>query len=145
MDATDELIRDIAVKHGVAVGRDDPILILQTINAQLMEDSSRSQKHILNDYKEELEGVTLRWSADAKDKAERILNASLAASKEAMDNRLQESAKMTATVIQKEMEAALFQVNRTLVNAKQVAMLNLMAAALTLVASGAVILALFFR
>jgi len=32
----DELIKEIAVKHGIAVGRDDPIIILQTINNRLM-------------------------------------------------------------------------------------------------------------
>ena len=39
-DQVEELIKEIAAKHGIAVSRDDPILILQTINARLMQDSA---------------------------------------------------------------------------------------------------------
>jgi hypothetical protein len=42
-DNVDELIKEIAVKHGIAVSRDDPILILQTINNRLMQDSEKAQ------------------------------------------------------------------------------------------------------
>ena len=42
-DKIEELIREIAAKHGIAVGRDDPILILQTINMKLMQDSASAQ------------------------------------------------------------------------------------------------------
>ena len=83
-DNVDELIKEIAVKHGIAVSRDDPILILQTINNRLMQDSEKAQQAMLDQYKEELEALALRWGVDAKDKAERILNASLLASKDAM-------------------------------------------------------------
>jgi hypothetical protein len=83
-DKIEELIREIAVKHGIAVGRDDPILILQTINTRLMQDSQAAQQEILDRFKEELEAIAHRWGDDAKGKAERTLNAALAASKEAM-------------------------------------------------------------
>jgi hypothetical protein len=82
-DQVEELIKEIAAKHGIAVSRDDPILILQTINARLMQDSAKAQQVMLDQYKEELEALALRWGNDAKTKAERILNVSLAASKEA--------------------------------------------------------------
>ena len=78
-DPIEELIREIAAKHGIAVSRDDPILILQTINSRLMQDSAKAQQVMLDQYKEELEALALRWGNDARDKAERILNASLAA------------------------------------------------------------------
>ena len=52
-DKIEELIREIAVKHGIAVGRDDPILILQTINTRLMQDSQAAQQEILDRFKEE--------------------------------------------------------------------------------------------
>ena len=78
-DKIEELIREIAVKHGIAVGRDDPILILQTINTRLMQDSQAAQQEILDRFKEELEAIAHRWGDDAKGKAERTLNAALAA------------------------------------------------------------------
>jgi hypothetical protein len=73
-DQVEELIKEIAAKHGIAVSRDDPILILQTINARLMQDSAKAQQVMLDQYKEELEALALRWGNDAKTKAERILN-----------------------------------------------------------------------
>ena len=38
----DALIKEIAVKHGIAVGRDDPILILHTLNNQLLQDNRKA-------------------------------------------------------------------------------------------------------
>ena len=78
-DQMEELIREIAAKHGIAVSRDDPILILQTINSRLLQESAKAQQEQLDRYKEELEALSLRWSTDAKNKAERILNTSLSA------------------------------------------------------------------
>jgi hypothetical protein len=56
-DPVGQLIREIAAKHGVAVGRDDPILVLQTINAQLLEDGAKAQRDMLKTHKEELEAI----------------------------------------------------------------------------------------
>jgi hypothetical protein len=80
----EELIREIAAKHGIAVGPDDPIFVLHTINQRLLADSAKAQQVMLDRYKEEMEVIAHAWSTDAKSKAERVLNASLAASKETM-------------------------------------------------------------
>jgi len=84
-DQIEELIREIAAKHGIAVARDDPILVLQTINLRLLRDSADAQQKQLDQFKEELEGVSMRWKLDSTDKAERVLNAALAASKSTID------------------------------------------------------------
>ena len=68
-DPVDELIKEIAGKHGIAVGRDDPIMVLQTINARLLEDSAKAQQEMLDRYKEELEDLSSRWSSDAASRA----------------------------------------------------------------------------
>ena len=51
-DQTEELLREIAAKHGIAVARDDPILVLQTINSRLMQESARAQQVQLDRFKE---------------------------------------------------------------------------------------------
>ena len=84
MTDVEELIQEIALKHGITVSRDDPILIFQTINKRLMEDSAKAQQEMLDHYKEELEVLAKRWGDDAKTKAEKVLNAALAASRETM-------------------------------------------------------------
>ena len=135
-DQVEELIKEIAAKHGIAVSRDDPILVLQTINNRLMADSSKAQQAQLDRYKEELEGLALRWGNDAKDKAERILNAALTASKEAMSKEMKESVKAAASAVRGEIDAALADVARPLRDARRVAMFNVLASCITLVAAG---------
>ena len=129
-DPIDELIKEIAGKHGVAVGRDDPIMILQTINARLLEDSAKVQQAMLERYKEELEALSARWSTDAKDKAERVLNGALKASSNAMRERARE----TAAVMRGEIETALGRVAVSLRKTRMVGILNVVASCITLVA-----------
>ena len=134
-DQVEELIKEIAAKHGIAVSRDDPILVLQTINNRLMQDSSKAQQVQLDRYKEELEALALRWGSDAKAMAERILNASLVASKEAMGQVMQEGAKVTAAHVRKEIDAALTPLTATLRDARRIGSLNIVAACIALAAA----------
>jgi hypothetical protein len=134
-DPVEELIKEIAASHGIAVSRDDPILVLQTINSRLMQDSAKAQQVQLDHYKEELESLALRWGNDAKGKAERIVNASLAASKEAMGQILQDAAKATAASLRAEMDAALTGVAAPIRDARRIAMLNVVASCITLLAA----------
>nr|WP_317623887.1 conjugal transfer protein TraM [Acidovorax sp. SUPP3334]BDH38396.1 conjugal transfer protein TraM [Acidovorax sp. SUPP3334] len=134
-DQVEELIKEIAAKHGIAVSRDDPILVLQTINNRLMQDSSKAQQAQLDQYKEELEALALRWGTDAKDKAERILNAALTASKGAMDKAMQENAKSTAATVRAEVDAALGRVAGQAKDARRIGLLNVLASCITLAAA----------
>ena len=134
-DPVDELIKEIAGKHGIAVGRDDPIMILQTINARLLEDSAKAQQAMLDRYKEELEALSARWSSDAKEKAERILNVSLDASRNAM----REGARETAASMRVEVDTALSRVDGALRQARVVGMLNVIASCVTLIAVATVV------
>lgn len=130
-DLIDSLIKEISVKHGIAVSRDDPILILQTLNARLMDENAKTQQMMLNQYKEELEAIALRWSHDTKDKSERILNAALSASKEVMTNSLQECAKTTGLTIKNSTEELLSRTIRNMLYTKRIAMINIAASVLT--------------
>ena len=96
--------KELLAKHGIAVGRDDPILILQTINDRLMQESTEAQQAILDSFKSELEEIAHRWGEDAKNKAERTLNAALTASKQTMATSMQESAKLAAEAARSEIE-----------------------------------------
>lgn len=141
-DKIEEIIREIATKHGIAVSRDDPILILQTINNRLLADSAKAQQAMLDQYKEELEGVALRWGSDAKEKAERILNAALAASKDAMAKSAEESTKKTSALVAVEIDAALAKVSAQARHARNTAIINVVAAVITMAASATALWAL---
>ncbi|CAD7741691.1 Protein TraM (plasmid) [Xanthomonas hydrangeae] len=135
-DKIEDLIREIAVKHGIAVGRDDPILVLQTINASLMADSAAQQQEILDRFKEELEGIAHRWGEDAKGKAERILNAALAASKEGMAKVMKDSAASAADAIRREVEEVVVnKVSAKIADARRLAVMNLIAGGMVLAAA----------
>lgn len=131
----EELIKEIAVKHGIAVSRDDPIMILQTINTRLMQDSQKAQQVMLDTFKTELEEMSHRWGIDAKEKAERILNASLAASKDAMGNVMLEEAKVTAASVRAEINAALSHVAASIRDARRISILNVIASCITMIAA----------
>jgi Transcriptional activator TraM len=135
-DPLEALIKEIAAKHGIAVSRDDPILVLQTINNRLMQDSAKAQKDQLGAYKEELEGIALRWENASKIKAERILNAALTASKAAMD----EGAKAASKSAREEIDAALAAMAGPLQEARRIGLLNVVASCITLAAAAAVAL-----
>jgi hypothetical protein len=134
-DPIEELIKEIAVKHNIAVSRDDPIMILHTINYRLMQDSSKAQQAQLDKYKEEMEDLALRWGNDAKNKAERILNASLVASKEAMGLIMQEGAKATVASVRAEVDNSLALIATPIRNVHRIAILNVLASCITLIAA----------
>jgi hypothetical protein len=79
----DKIVQDITIKHGVLLGKDDPILMLQTMNEQLIEENRKAQQDLLVQFREEIESISSQWKDDAKEKAEKILNVALASSKEA--------------------------------------------------------------
>ena len=134
-DGVEDLIKEIAAKHGIAVGRDDPILILQTINARLLDDGAKAQRALLQEHKEELEAITQRWGVDIKGQAERILTASLTASKNAMTRMMQDGAAVTTAAVRSEIDQALKGVAKTVQQAHDLGRVILIAAALTLVAA----------
>jgi Transcriptional activator TraM len=138
-DSIDELVKEIAAKHGVAVGRDDPIMILQTVNARLLDDSAKAQQAMLERFKEELEALSSRWSSDAKEKAERVLNAALAASGDTMRERARE----TAALMRAELDSALNRIAVSLRQARMVGILNVVASCITLLAAAVAMATVF--
>lgn len=136
-DKTEEVIQEIAARHGIAVGRDDPILVLQTLNERLLRDSEAAQREILEGFKSELEAIAHHWGEDARSKAERTLNAALAASKEAMA----EGAKAAVGIVQREMNASLATLAVPIREARRVAMMNMLAASLAVIAAVLALLA----
>lgn len=143
-DQIEDLIREIAAKHGIAVSRDDPILVLQTINSRLMLDSSAAHQVQLNHFKEELELISMRWRTDAKDKADRILNAALSASKEAMHASVMQSAEAASERVRSAMNESLARAESAASMANRSAILNVAASCITMLA-GTILLFTWFR
>jgi hypothetical protein len=135
MEKIEETIREIAIKHGIAVGRDDPILILHTINERLMKETAAAQRQILHEFKEELEAAAHEWEITAKKTAERILGVALTASKEA----IAEGGKTAAKAMGREVDARLTQTGTSIRSARILAIINVAVAVVTVIAAVAVL------
>jgi hypothetical protein len=138
-EAQDELISEVAAKHGVLLDSRDPIMMLRTLNARVLKDALESQEAMLGEFKEEMESLTSRWSNDAKEKAERVLNAALSASKDAMESNLKQGAQS----LQADIDAAMERIASRLDQTRQAAMLNVVASCLTCVAAAIALWAAF--
>jgi hypothetical protein len=134
-DQIEALIREIAQKHGIVVGRDDPIFVLQTINHRLMQDSAKAQQVQLEKLKEDLEALAQRWSQDAREKSERILNASLAVGRQATAQLMEEGARTSVRLLADDMAGVLERLALPVREARQVAVFNILASCITLLAA----------
>lgn len=84
MDAeklAEELREALMRQHDIAIGRDDPILMLASATQILVEKQATSQQELLREFREEMESFALQFSDEQKLRAERILNAALDAAK----------------------------------------------------------------
>ena len=128
MDKIEETIKEIVLKHGIAVGRDDPILILHTINERLMQETAAAQRQILHEFKEELESATYEWEATAKKTAEKILDAALIANKKI----IAEEGKKLVEIVGKDIDAKLALTNTITKKARMVTVISMVTAVVTL-------------
>jgi hypothetical protein len=69
----DALIGEIATRHGVAVSRDDPVMILATLNERLIEDSREAQRQLLEEFRHGVAGASERWSQESQLRAQSLL------------------------------------------------------------------------
>lgn len=140
MDAAmEDLVAEVAAKHGVAIGRDDPILVLHTINDRLLRESAAAQQALLDAYKHELEAQASRWSANVTERADRVLHAALSGCKDMIATQVEEGACATAASVNTAVDAALARVAARLQDARRIATLNVIAACITLAAAGLVV------
>jgi hypothetical protein len=64
----ESIIQTIAVKHGVALGISDPILMLHTMNDLLLEDMASQQAELLTQFKSSLEETAHVWNGHLDNK-----------------------------------------------------------------------------
>lgn len=133
--AIDETIKEIAVKHGVSVGRDDPLLILQTMHERLIEQQKRAQQELLDQFKSEIEQISSQWKNDAKEKAENILNSALGASKSSLDEILNNAAKEHTNLIKTEISKSIKDIRNLNHETKAISKISFILSSTILIAS----------
>lgn len=132
-------IADIAGQHAaIAVSRDDPILIPQTMNRRLMQSSAAAHQAALERFEQTCEALTHRWTPETRRSGP--LNAALATGWVAMRDDMEAGAKATTTTVRQALETALAPFAATLPERRRIAVMNLIAAGMTVFAAALALL-----
>ena len=89
-DNIDDLLAELARKHKVALGADDPVAMLVTVNRFLLRETAASQDQLLQGFREAVATASSDWNKLANKRTETILNAAVFAAKNAVAAGAQE-------------------------------------------------------
>lgn len=128
-DPINRIMEEVAVKHGILLDRDDPVLMVYTINQHLMETSARVQQAMLDQYRVELEANVRLWEAQAGRQADKTVRVASEHTQE-----------LISTVIRSEGESFLNQLKADYQMRQRGVNLNLFASVLTLAAAAIVLI-----
>jgi len=101
-DKLDEIIQEVAIRHGYVVGRDDPILMTYTINEQVIEAGARIQRTVLEKHLRGMEEI----SKDLQDQAAGKLDGVLRDAMESIRLALRQEAESLFSQQRRQSEAA---------------------------------------
>ncbi len=138
-ESIDDLIQQIAVEHDVLISKDDPIMILQTMNTRLIKDSKAAQNVLLNQFKSEMEVISDQWSIEAKNHSDRILNSSIVSSKAEVAKIMGEQSTVIIEKWKDELSTGFSEVHKTIQSSRQAAILNIIASFITLMSAGIIL------
>ena len=74
-DKLDVLIKRIASEHGIVLTKDDPVLMMHTLNEVLLEQNEKAHAELLNKYEAILQESFSQWHSYASKKANALVNA----------------------------------------------------------------------
>lgn len=89
-DNIDDLLAELARKHKVALGADDPVAMLVTVNRFLLRETAASQDQLLQGFREAIVTASNDWNKLANKRAEAMLNATIFATKNAVASGAEE-------------------------------------------------------
>lgn len=134
-----DIIKEIALRNNVRLSPNDPVLIVYTLHEMLLKEQQEQQQQLLESFKSEMEALTQRWSDDTKSKSEKVLQASLDASKQAMVNAMQKNATETAKAVKDEVSKVNSAIQKQIEQVKTLTWANIAASVITLAAACGVI------
>lgn len=141
----DNLINEIATKTGVALSKNDPILILFHANRHLLSESFKSQEEMVRQFNSSVQEAQQQWVAESKQQSEKVVNVAIQAAIYEMDKLAEKRTTKLAENLATILAPALNKLQSDINKANRVAMLNVVSAGLTLAAVivGVSILAFF--
>lgn len=133
------LIAQIASRHGIALSRDDPIMIMQTMNENLIKDSVLAQQGLLEQFKSEMEITKKEWTTEAKNHSAHILNATVLSGKTEIARIMEEKSSLIIEESSTKLNAGFNQILKTVQLSRQTALLNILASFITLFAAAIIL------
>ena len=135
----DKAIQQIASNHGIAVSKDDPIMILHTMNERLISDSKAAQQELLDNFRSQLEVTVSELSMAAKNHSDRVLNSTIQTSKTEISRVMEEQSNIIIERWKADLHAEFNEACKTMTTSRQTAILNIIASFITLIAAGIVL------
>ena len=135
----DKVIQQIASVHGVAVSKDDPIMILHPMNERLISDSKAAQQELLDNFRSQLEVTVSELSMAAKNHSDRVLNSTIQTSKTEISRVMEEQSNIIIERWKADLHAEFNEACKTMTTSRQTAILNIIASFITLIAAGIVL------
>jgi len=131
----DEVINEIASEHGIVIPKDDPIMMLHTINKRLILDSKVAQHDLLDNFRSQMEVISNGWSIEAKNHSDRILNSAVSSSKAEVARVMEEQSRVIIEKWKEELNTGFSEVLKTTQSSRQTAILNIIASFITLISA----------
>jgi len=108
----DALIGEIATRHGVAVSRDDPVMILATLNERLIEDSRDAQRQLLEEFRTDMGSASQRWIQESQQRAQSLLQQAAEANRAAAAASVQQHRTAVTAAVREEVGGLQIAVNQ---------------------------------
>ncbi|WP_206245863.1 hypothetical protein [Novosphingobium terrae] len=137
-----DIIAEVARRHGVALGKDDPILILETFHARMVGDMATAVEKETQKFRQQLEEALSSYNSQVVRTTEAALNAVIEAADKAarekmmvgVEGQLSEIRGQVGRDIESPINAAIARIIPHLKSAEHVSRLNILAASMSLLA-----------
>ena len=129
-DRLDALIKRIASEHGIVLTKDDPVLIMHTLNEVLLEQNEKAHAELLNKYEAILQENFSQWQTFASKKANVLINAQQSHFSKNNDQLTDNGMQQVSEIIRITINHEIRELTRI---SRQAAIMNLLAAILVLV------------
>nr|WP_281722981.1 conjugal transfer protein TraM [Nitrosomonas nitrosa] len=131
-DKLEALIKRIASEHSIVLTKDDPILMMHTLNEVLLEQNEKAHAELLNKYEAILQESFNQWHSYASKKTNALINAQQNSISKNKDPLTDQNMQLISEKIRIAINHEIRDLTRI---SRQAAIMNLLAAILVLVST----------
>ncbi len=126
------LIKRIASEHSIVLTKDDPILMMHTLNEVLLEQNEKAHAELLHKYEAILQESFNQWQTVASKKANALISAQQNSINKNNDSLTDQNIQLISEIIRIAINYEIRDLTRI---SRQAAIMNLLAAVLVLVSA----------